>query len=190
MSSESDLSEIYGGGYLPYSGDTADPRDLFYMSRSLRVAMPLLSLKKNRRYDHRRWETFALRRELLPKEEFMNRLGDQVTELAYRWMEPRFGEPSLARSRFPYILEKPFLPDVLTWWDGSELSAFALLVHGAWGAHYWYVFYKNERPGRRTRARLSGRFPVLGTGKLVTIRLSRDNLWQQKPLQVARTGRY
>jgi hypothetical protein len=143
MSSESDLSEIYGGGYLPYSGDTADPRDLFYMSRSLRVAMPLLSLKKNRRYDHRRWETFALRRELLPKEEFMNRLGDQVTELAYRWMEPRFGEASLARSRFTYILEKPFLRDVLTWWDGSELSAFALLVHGAWGAHYWYVFYKN-----------------------------------------------
>jgi hypothetical protein len=143
LSSESDLGEIYGGGYLPYSGDTDDPRDLFYMARSLRVKMPLFFVKKSRRYDHRRWKAFALRRELIPKEAFLDRFGDQVTELAYRWMEPRFGDASLARDRFTYILEKPFLRDVLTWWQGPELSAFALLVHGAWGAHYWYVFYKN-----------------------------------------------
>ena len=149
LTEESDLRETYAGGYLPYSGDTSDPRHLFYNARSLRVDLNHLSLSKSRRYDHRLWLAFGLTRRLLAREDFLEGRRAELTELAYQWMEPRFGAQSLARERFAYILGKPFLKEVLTWWDKDQLAAFALLVHGDWGAHYWYVFYRNG-PGLET----------------------------------------
>ncbi len=143
LSDAGDLGEVYDGGYLPWSGDTADPRHLFYRARSLRADLDQLSLSKSRRYDHRRWQAYSLQRQLVTKAEFLRHGRDRLTELAYQWMEPRFGDQSLARERFDYILDKPYLRHLLTWRDKNELCAFALLVDGSWGAHYWYVFYKN-----------------------------------------------
>ena len=147
MTDEADLAGIYEGGYLPYSGDTEDLRHLFYMARSLRVDTGLFSLDKKRRYDHRIWQAFGLRRTLLPKEEFLEKHGHEMLDLAYRWMEPRFGSASLARPRFAYIMEKPFLREIVSWYRDAELVAFALVARGDWGAHYWYVFYKNGDGG-------------------------------------------
>jgi hypothetical protein len=143
LTSEGDLGSIYGGGYLPYSGDTADPRHLFYMARSLRVELDRFSLDKKRRYDHRKWQDFGMERILLPKESFLQRHGHEMLDLAYRWMEPRFGDAALARPRFAYIIGKPFQENVMAWYRDGVLSAFALIVMGDWGAHYWYVFYAN-----------------------------------------------
>lgn len=143
LTSDGDLGDIYAGGYLPYSGDTTDPRHLFYMSRSLRVDLAGFSLEKKRRYDHRSWQCHGLRNELMPKEAFMNEFGHVMSDLAYKWMEPRFGDDALARDRFAYILSKDFLNRILIWKEDGELVAFALIVWGNWGAHYWYVFYKN-----------------------------------------------
>lgn len=139
----SDLAQVYGLGYLPYSGDTADPRHLFYNARSLRVNLTRFSIKKKRRYDHRTWLDFGLQRQHLSKEAFVNQYGIILFDRASQWMEPRFGEAALPRERLRYILEKPFLQDVMAWRDKTELAAFALVVSGEWGAHYWYVFYRN-----------------------------------------------
>ena len=143
MPSVESPGEIYSGGYLPYSGDTDDPRNLFYMARSLRVKVDAFSLEKKRRYDQRMWDQFGLSRAAMPKEAFIGEFGQEMTTLAYKWMEPRFGKASLARERFSYILSKDFLNTILTWRNGGELVAFALVAQGNWGAHYWYVFYAN-----------------------------------------------
>jgi hypothetical protein len=58
-------------------------------------------------------------------------------------MAARFGEPYLEPRRFEYILERPFLKQVLTWSGDAGLEAFAFLVTGGWGAHYWFSFYRN-----------------------------------------------
>lgn len=143
LTHSTDLGEIYSGGYLPYSGDTADSRHLFYMARSLRVDLDWYSLDKKRRYQQKAWAQFGLQRVLLSKTAFLETYGSEMTELAYLWMEPRFGEDSLPRERFAYILSKPYLNSILTWQEAGELVAFALLAAGSWGAHYWYVFYRN-----------------------------------------------
>ena len=143
LTHSTELGEIYSGGYLPYSGDTMDSRHLFYMARSLRVDLDRFSLDKKRRYQQKEWAGFGLQRVLLSKVEFLEIYGSEMMELAYLWMEPRFGEASLARDRFTYILSKPYLNSILTWQDAGELVAFALLARGSWGAHYWYVFYRN-----------------------------------------------
>jgi len=143
MTSREDLGEIYATGFLPYSGDPSDPRDLFYMSRSLRVELAEFALEKKRRYDHRKWQSHGLDRVIMTKEAFISEFGHVMTDLAYKWMEPRFGEASLARERFAYIISKEYLNCVVTWRDATSLVAFALVARGDWGAHYWYVFYAN-----------------------------------------------
>ena len=141
----SDLEKIYRDGYLPFSGNPRDPRHLFYMARSLRVPLDRMSLDKKRRYDHRQWEIFGLQRHHWSKEEFLAKFGEGTGQLARTWMEARFGEAFLSRERYRYILAKPFLRDILAWTLEEELLAFAFVVKGLWGAHYWYVFYQNDQ---------------------------------------------
>jgi hypothetical protein len=143
-----DLGETYAGGYLPYSGEPDSPLHLFYMARSLRVAIDRHALDKKRRYDHRQWEAFGLRRDVLPKADFLQQHGAASADLARDWMQSRFGSAFLSPERYAYILSKPYLRDVITWKRDGALTAFALIVRGQWGAHYWYVFYRNGDPSQ------------------------------------------
>ena len=113
------------------------------MARSLRMDLEQFSMDKKRRYDHRDWTEFNLTRKLMTKRAFLESFGDIAPDLAQKWMAPRFGDKALRRERLAYILQKPFLRHILTWRHGNELVAFALVVTGPWGAHYWYVFYRN-----------------------------------------------
>jgi len=138
-----ELKTVYGDGFLPFSGDPKDPRHLFYMARSLRVNLEHFSVDKKRRYDHREWTDFGLIRSIQKKEAFMALHGESAIEKAQKWMHPRFGEKALSPDRLAYILAKPYLSHILTWSRKDRLTAFALIVRGDWGAHYWYVFYEN-----------------------------------------------
>ena len=139
----SDLESVYGGGYLPFSGDLNETRHLFYMARSLRVDLGRFSLKKKRRYDHRTWLRHGLERRMLEKEAFLEQFGPVMMERATEWMHPRFGESALSSARLEFILASPFLNYVIVWELCGRLTAFALVVRGDWGAHYWYIFYQN-----------------------------------------------
>ena len=138
-----ELGELYAGGYLPYSAEPEDPSHRFYMARSLRVDPEGATLNKARRYDHRTWQAFMPQRQHLSKEAFLDKYGKEASLRAREWMEKRFGAAFISPERFDYILAKPFLQDVLIWRQDDRLAAFAFIVKGSWGAHYWYVFYAN-----------------------------------------------
>jgi len=140
-----ELGEIYPEGYLPFSGNPGEQRHLFYMARSLRVPLDRMTLDKKRRYDHRQWETFGLQRQHRTKADFLGEYGVESARLARKWMQARFAEAFLSEERYQYIVSRPFLQDVLTWCLEGQLLAFALVVKGMWGAHYWYIFYQNDQ---------------------------------------------
>lgn len=143
------LHEAYSGGFLPFSAEPGDPRHLFYMARSIRVSLTDFRIAKKRRYDHRQWESYDLERSLMGKRDFLVKFGQQALTSAYTWMQHRFGEAYLKPARMHFILEKPFLKEILAWTRAGQLVAYALIVRGDWGAHYWYVFYQNE-PGQES----------------------------------------
>jgi leucyl-tRNA---protein transferase len=138
-----ELAAAYGAGHLPYSGDPAEPRHLFYHARSLRVDLAALRLDKKRRHDQRGWSGHGLRREHGGKAAFLARHGDAAQRLAFEWMASRFGMPYMSAQRLEYVLAKPFLQDVLAWYRESTLAAFALIVRGEGAAHYWFAFYEH-----------------------------------------------
>jgi arginine-tRNA-protein transferase len=139
-----DLAAAYAGGYLPYSSDPAEPRHLFYRARSLRVNLARLGMDKKRRRDQRAWHDHGLRRAAATKEDFLARHGRDAHRLAGEWMSSRFGAPYMTGERLQYVLAKPFLRDVLAWYRGSALAAFALVVRDGAAAHYWFVFYHHQ----------------------------------------------
>ena len=142
-----DLGEAYQGGFLPYSASSGKDSDLFYMGRSLRVDLGRMKMDKKRRYSHRLWQRFGLARTLLSREAFLERYEAQALVWARDWMASRFGQPYLDESRLEALFAKSFLRDVLTWSGNGHLQAFALIVHGGWGAHYWFSFYRNGSVG-------------------------------------------
>ncbi|MEX0326370.1 MAG: hypothetical protein AB3N33_09820 [Puniceicoccaceae bacterium] len=137
----------YAEGYLPYARLSKANQHLFYMGRSLRVDLARYRMDKKRRYDHRRWQEFGLRRLHLDKTGFLARYGDRAATEARSWMQARFGVPYLDGAEFRHVLEKPFLQDVLVWEWNEALMAFGLIVKGTWGAHYWFAFYAPETNG-------------------------------------------
>lgn len=139
------LGQVYGHGLLPLSREHPAPWR-FFEARSLRVETALWHPHKKRRHQQRAWEAFRLRRFALPRESFLQQ-QPAAAEQALAWMEARFGTPYLERQRLNFLLHHPLVTTVLTWFGGDELVAFALLVDGNWGAHYWFVFYE-EGPGK------------------------------------------
>ncbi|MGC9450569.1 MAG: hypothetical protein ACP5I4_03905 [Oceanipulchritudo sp.] len=143
---EDSLETAYAEGFLPYSGNPGDCRHLFYRARSVRVRVDAFSMDKKRRYARRLWQGFGQQRTELTKSVFLKRHGPGVAGLAREWMRSRFGKPYLDPARMDYILGRPFLKQILAWTLGEELIAYALIVPSRQGAHYWFVFYKNNDP--------------------------------------------
>lgn len=138
------LDRIYGNGFLPLSKPHPAPQR-FFAARSLRIECAVWKVEKKRRHQQRAWDRFGLHREALPRASFIERYGEHASAIATAWMEARFGTAYLDPQRLRFVLTHPMVNTVLTWSSGPHLKAFAPLIQGAWGAHYWFVFY-NEAP--------------------------------------------
>jgi hypothetical protein len=112
------------------------------MGRSLRVDLEQGSMDKKRRYSHRQWLRHGLTRKRLSRDAFLAMHGKAVMDLAQEWMSTRFGQPYMDEIRLRSVLHHPFMQDILTWTRDGKLVAFALIVMGGWGAHYWFSFYR------------------------------------------------
>jgi hypothetical protein len=145
QSAGEDPGDAYGEGFLPYSSGTGNGHHLFYMARSLRVDLSRLSMDKKRRYNHRQWMAYGLTRQVMTREAFIATHGHKALEWARDWMATRFGEPYMDDERLSTLLQNPFMRDVLVWSREGKVLAFALIVRGQWGAHYWFSFYHNSR---------------------------------------------
>jgi GNAT superfamily N-acetyltransferase len=143
-----DPGAFWDAGFLPWSGDPAEPRHLFYMARSLRVPLAALRHDKKHRYQMRRPPLDRLQLEISPPGGPCASLLPVATLQA--WMRARFGDRSLAPERLAYILAKPFLNTLLTARLDGEPVAQALVCRGGDAAHYWYAFYDYPRHAGRS----------------------------------------
>jgi len=139
-----EIPEVYAGGYLPYSGDPADPRHLFYMARSLRVPLGQPIFGKSRRYLQRRFETeTGIEFRVHEKVEFLAAAG-KSGELEARvesWVGMRFGQSYMGRERLHYVLSKPWLNTLFEARAEGRAIAYALVCRWPDAAHFWFSFY-------------------------------------------------
>lgn len=132
-----ELAALYEGGFLPYSGDPA-VKDLFYMARSARIALPEFSFtSENRRIAKRFDGAFSYR--LVPLAE--RAAVSEIRALFLEYFEKRHGKEVMPPVRLDAILEAD-LPLVFhAYYDGPRLKAAALEVRDSAFGHFWFSAY-------------------------------------------------
>ncbi len=152
------LSAVFSQGFLPYSGQVEESRDLFYLARSLRYDLKDFSLDKKRRYAMRQVDALQPDFCVQPKEQALAQLQAPWRKQVSQWMQERHGAPYLSDERIHYVLSKPYCSHLIRVQIAGEPFAYILLGVSQEHAHYWYAFYDSTRipeysPGKWLMAR-------------------------------------
>jgi arginyl-tRNA--protein-N-Asp/Glu arginylyltransferase len=132
-----DLSEAYGGGYLPYSG-SPDIKDTLYMARSARVALQDFSPSSENRRILRKFDERFIKRQI---EASAWRESDELLSFALSYFSKRHGASVMPRERLLHILCHDARPSGVAYYEGEKLTALVLSVEGPSFSHFWYSFY-------------------------------------------------
>jgi len=133
-------------GFLPSSSNKSH-LEIYYMARSLRIALPRLEFKKNRRYEIRKFVDSGISFSFDSIGEAQkNVLREQWPKIS-NWMHKRFGSAYLDENRFERILNFSHLSHLLIASIDEKPVGFALINNDDYAAHYWYSFYDVDITG-------------------------------------------
>lgn len=135
-----ELPDIYGSGFLPYSGTAGEAQDTFYLARSLRVDLARFEdTSENRRVD-RKMAALNIGITLLPKEE-IDTSHPAFREFCLGYTRERFhGEPMPER-QFDFMLSRNVLSHILRYDLDGKPIAYIFAAMGDGMLHYWYSFF-------------------------------------------------
>lgn len=141
MESEKDLQEIYNRGFLPYSNDLEDPREIFYLARSLRVDLASFADSSENRRVNRKLVAKDLKPEIIPKEEF-DLQDPQFRKLCLTYARARFSGNAMSEKRFDYILKRKIFTHIIRFSpQGGKAVAYIFSLIKGNSMHYWYAFF-------------------------------------------------
>jgi arginyl-tRNA--protein-N-Asp/Glu arginylyltransferase len=129
------LSELYGAGFLPYTG--AEVKDTLYMARSARVRLDDFELSSENRRILKKFDG-SLTRSVTPLAEFNDDAAFNVFCLEY--FKKRHGNV-MPKDRLRAILESGFITDVATYTKDGAIIAYVLLAADDACSHFWFSFY-------------------------------------------------
>lgn len=131
------LSDLYEGGYLPYSG--ADGmKDVFYMARSARIALHNFSLSSENRRIAKKFDGMFVRKEIPIKKFIADR---HALSFCLSYFKKRHGNRVMPRKRLMTILSSGLLSHVVTYEKNSSPIAYVLEVCDSAMTHFWFSFY-------------------------------------------------
>lgn len=143
------IADIYERGFLPYSNDLAEEKEIYYLARSIRIQLekPFFNYKQNNILNKFRavFKDENLCFSLLKKEELINNADFR------NWCIQNARGHFLSSERLVYILSRPYLKDILTISYEGKTLAYLLLIHepGVF-AHVWFSFYNLSLPHNDT----------------------------------------
>jgi GNAT superfamily N-acetyltransferase len=144
MEQSSDLPKIYQGGFLPYSNDLEDAREIFYLARSLRVDLDGFEDSSENRRVNRKLEPLNLQLSLTAKNNFDLDQPD-FRNLCLDYARERFTGNAMTPIRFDYILQRRVLSHIFKFTDPNGRSigyVFTLIADNI--LHYWFAFFDHR----------------------------------------------
>ena len=134
------LAEIYGKGYLPYSGSD-DVWNTFYMARSTRIALNNWEPNsENRRV--LRLHDGEFNRIVHAKQDF--KINEKFKEFCLSYFERHHGSHTMPEKRFRHVLKETALTHIAEYRKGNELAGYVFLATDKRMAHVWFYFYAPE----------------------------------------------
>ncbi|MDB4984273.1 MAG: arginine-tRNA-protein transferase [Patescibacteria group bacterium] len=134
------LDPIYSQGFLPYSGPFAKhDKRLFYMARSLRVAISNMSLSsENRRVYKKFQESFSVTE--VSTGEYVQ--DEDKVRFALEYFKAKHGEHVMPRARFDLVTSMFPESVILEYRDiGNVLRACVLEIKMKNAVHFWFSWY-------------------------------------------------
>jgi arginyl-tRNA--protein-N-Asp/Glu arginylyltransferase len=137
------LTDVYADGFLPYTPADSD-RDLFYMSRGVRVPISSYSPSSENRRIFRKFddmfETSIIEREAL-------RTDTNFSKLLLTYFEGRHGSKVMPPERLAHILTRDLPMRAIAYSTHGRPVAYVLEVTEKSFVHYWYSCYELEYAG-------------------------------------------
>jgi len=131
------LSDIYEGGYLPYSG-AQNIEDIFYMARSARVALHNFSLSSENRRIAKKFDGMFIRAQI-PIKTFI--ADERAISFCLAYFKKRHGARIMPRKRLMAILSSGLLSHVVVYKQDDAPIAYVLEVSDDTMTHFWFSFY-------------------------------------------------
>lgn len=136
-------TELYEKGFLPYTNNLEEEKEIYYLCRSVRIQLEDHKFKsKQKNILNKTAKFFAdekLAFELLDK-------NDLIHDSSFReWSIKNAAHGFLKEERLDYILSRPYLKQILKISHDGVTLAYLYIVHDQSNfIHVWYSFYDLE----------------------------------------------
>jgi arginine-tRNA-protein transferase len=141
--SQSELTEIYDKGFLPYTGNITIENELFYLARSLRVDLQNFDDTSENRRVNRLVEPLAINVEVIEKEKFdLN--SPEFMDFCAGYIHERIGEDNMSLERWDYILKQTTGTHIFRFTNSEKVLGYVLAAINEDMVHYWFAFFDTE----------------------------------------------
>lgn len=134
------LSEIYGKGFLPYTGDLNIKKDVFYLARSVRIALNKFEDTSENRRVNRLVQTLGI--EIIPSEKSsFNLENTDFLSFCTNYAADRFKGGRMDEERLKYIFTRNTLSHIFTFRSKEKIYGYAFAAIDKNMLHFWYSFF-------------------------------------------------
>jgi arginine-tRNA-protein transferase len=131
------LGDMYGQGYLPYSG-SPDVTDIFYRARSARVVLQGFALTSENRRIAKKFDG-SFQKIRTPLASF--KADDSFSQFCLSYFAGLHGTQAMPKTRLSHILRCGLITSVITYTKEDVPVAYVVEVADASVGHYWFSFY-------------------------------------------------
>ncbi len=134
------ISEIYGNGFLPFTGKQDITDDIFYMARSLRVNLNDFSDSSENRRINRKIEPLEISFNVIPKIDF-DLKNQNFRTLCLDYAQGRYSMGGMSEERFDYVLSKTTASHIFEFKSKDEIIGYIICYIDNEILHYWFSFF-------------------------------------------------
>lgn len=141
---QSELPEIYGKGFLPYSNNLDLKPETYYLARSLRIELAdFKETSENRRVD-RKIQEIEPSFEVIPVEDF-DLKNPEFLSYCFDFANQRFSD-SISINRLNYIFSAKSISHVFQFNTKGKPAGYVIAIIEDDILHYWFAFFDLDNP--------------------------------------------
>ncbi len=140
---QSEISQIYDKGFLPYTGSIDVNSDIFYLARSLRVELKDFEDTSENRRVNRLVEPLNIQLEVIAKADFDTN-DPEFNHLCQSYISQRIGDDNMTKERWEYILSREIGTHIFRFTTEGKLLGFVYAVLENKILHYWFAFFNTD----------------------------------------------
>ena len=143
LENKNDIEKCFLKGFLPYTGDNKNNKEIYYLARSLRVNLNFYQrLSENLRVIKIAEKSHNLNFSVKRKETF--HYCNDFKKFCLKYSEERFINNPLSEKRLELILKRENYNQIFTFSDDNKIVGYVLAYVNSNIIHFWFSFYNTE----------------------------------------------